>query len=279
MKKSIFIILLVVFTTMLISCQKEQEFDFEKGYITVGLEADYEPFNWFETKPTDYNMPLEGQNGAYVAGYDVEVAKFIANELDLEVRFKQLEWDALIASLRAGEIDLIIAGMSPTEIRKRSINFSNYYYMSNHVLVIEKDNKYANASSLEDLKGAKGIGQAGTTYEDIINFLGDNYDVNVIPSLEDIPQIIQAITGGAADFTVVEMPVAESILRNDDNFKIILESSAENNIYEVSAEDRELSIGIRKVDNNLRDLINEALEKATEEMRNSWMEEALRLSE
>lgn len=275
MKKILSFLVVIVLTITLVACAKEQEFDFDRGYIVVGLEADYEPFNWLETTANDYNMPLEGQKDGFVAGYDVEVAKFIGEQLDLEVRFKQIEWSSLIPALRSGEIDLIIAGMSPTENRKRTIQFSNYYYMSNHVVVLESDNEYANATSLDDLNGAKGIGQAGTTYEEIIKFLGENHGVNVISSRDDIPQIVQAITGGVADFTVVERPVAESIVKINSNFKIILESSEENNIYEVSAEDRELSIGLRKIDARLTQLVNDALNEATQEMRDTWMSEAL----
>jgi len=273
MKRILSFLVVIVLTITLVACSNEQEFDFDRDYIVVGLEADYEPFNWLETSPNDYNAKLEGQD-AYVAGYDVDIARFIGNELGLEVRFKQIEWLSLIPALRSGEIDLIIAGMSPTEERKRTIQFSNYYFMSNHVAVMHKNNPFAEATTLEDLKNAKGIGQAGTVYEDIINYLGENYGVNVITSRDDIPEIIQSITGEVADFTVVEKPVAENMLAFNEDLIMILESSAENNIYNVSAEDRELSIGLRKVDNQLLELVNEALDKVTETMSKGWMEQA-----
>ena len=78
------------------------------------MEADYPPFNWAETSSNDYNHPLHGQRNMFVAGYDVEMARLIAEELGMELQIKMIAWEALIPALQAGEIDLIIAGMTPT---------------------------------------------------------------------------------------------------------------------------------------------------------------------
>lgn len=267
-----FIVGLLLVVTLVGCNSKGKVFDEEKGYITVGLEADYAPFNWRQTTANDYNYPLHGRND-YVAGYDVEIAKYIANELNLELRIQMVSWKGLIPSLTSNQIDLIIAGMSPTEKRKRSISFTDAYYVSTHVVVIDKDGPLAEVDTLEGLKDFRGIGQMGTLYADIVKSVAENYGAKELPQLETVPQIINAITSNAADFTIVEEPVANGLVGRNSNLAIILKS--DDNIFNVLPEDREVSIGLRQVDNVLIGRVNDALAKITDAMRNDWMEEAV----
>ena len=86
----------------------------EDNTFKVGLEAGYPPFNW--TQLDDSNGAVKIQNAAeYAGGYDVEIAKIIAQELGKELVIVKTEWDGLIPALTSGKIDAIIAGMSPTE--------------------------------------------------------------------------------------------------------------------------------------------------------------------
>ena len=70
-------------------------------------------------------------NAEYAGGYDVEIAKKIADGLGKELVIVKTEWDGLVPALISGKIDAIIAGMSPTEERKETIDFSDNYYTSN----------------------------------------------------------------------------------------------------------------------------------------------------
>lgn len=279
MKRTFSLLVVLLLALTLAACSNDASFDFDRGYIVVGMEADYPPFNWLETESNDYNHPIHGTND-FVAGYDVDIAISIAEELDLELRIVALAWEALIPALQTGTIDIIVAGMSPRPDRLEQINFTNDYYTVRHVVVVRADDvKLANATELAHLEGAVGVGQIGTIYADLVDYIVDNHGATALPVMDTVPQIVTAITSEVADFTVVEKPVAESIVRTNDNFTIILESSETNNIYEVSAEDRELSIGLRKVDSELLNLINNALKNATQAMRDAWMDEALTLSE
>ena len=121
--KKIFMLALLMLV-FLSGCGKKARFDFDKGQIVVGLEAGYAPFNWMETQKTETNHPLEGMN-AYVEGYDVQIAKLLAEDLGLKLVIKRIEWKGLIPALESGMIDIIIAGMSPTEDRKLTINFTD----------------------------------------------------------------------------------------------------------------------------------------------------------
>jgi len=134
----------------------------------VGLEAGYPPFNW--TQMDDSNGAVKIQNAAeYAGGYDVEIAKLIAESLGKELVIVKTEWDGLIPALTSGKIDAIIAGMSPTAERKESIDFSDNYYTSDLVMVVKKGGKYDGATSLKDFKGAKITAQLNTFHYTVID--------------------------------------------------------------------------------------------------------------
>lgn len=138
----------------------------DDSVLRVGMECDYAPFNWTQT---DEENGYKIAAGGYAGGYDVEIAKRIADSLDKELEIVKTEWNGLTPALTSGKIDLIIAGMSPTAERKETINFSDTYYTSDLVIVVKKDSKYASANSLADFKGAKITGQLNTFHYDVIN--------------------------------------------------------------------------------------------------------------
>ncbi len=78
------------------------------------MECGYAPFNWSQVEATEDSVPIDGNQG-YAGGYDVEIAKRIAEGLGRELVIVKLEWDGLIPALNAGIIDAVVAGMSPTE--------------------------------------------------------------------------------------------------------------------------------------------------------------------
>lgn len=105
--------------------------------FTVGLEAGYAPFNWTQLDDSNGGVKIDG-NAEYAGGYDVEIAKRIADGLGKELVIVKTEWDGLVPSLQSDKIDAIIAGMSPTKERKETIDFSENYYTSNFVMVVKK---------------------------------------------------------------------------------------------------------------------------------------------
>uniref|UniRef100_UPI0012905161 transporter substrate-binding domain-containing protein n=1 Tax=Streptococcus suis TaxID=1307 RepID=UPI0012905161 len=89
-------------------------------YLRVGMEAAYAPFNWTQEDDSNGAVPIEGTN-QFANGYDVQVAKKIAASMDKELLVVKTKWEGLVPALTSGKIDMIIAGMSPTEERKKEI--------------------------------------------------------------------------------------------------------------------------------------------------------------
>lgn len=276
MKKIFSIITVIVLAITLVACNTGNS----EGTLVVGLEADYPPFNWMDTTSNDTNYPIDGMPNAYADGYDVQIAKHIASELNMELVIKMIEWGALIPALETNQIDLIIAGMSPTDERKEQIDFTNGYYTSNHVAVVLANGPLANATTLADLDGTTGVGQMGTSYERIVQWLADNHGVELLPtSIDTVPEIVVSITSGVSDFTIVEEPVAQGMVAANANLKIVLDFPVEDNVFNVSAADRDVSIGLKKGRTDLVNQINEALATITQAQRTEWMDEAIERSE
>ena len=163
----VFVLVLAVFASSLALMTACNENDEEREKLVVGLECAYIPFNF--TQQTDKNDAVKISNAdGYANGYDVLIAKRIADALDRELVIVKTEWDSLVPGVKTGTLDLVIAGMSPTSERRESIDFSEAYYESNLVVVVRKDGQYANAQTLDDFSGAKLVAQQGTFHDDAL---------------------------------------------------------------------------------------------------------------
>lgn len=107
------------------------------GTLKIAMECNYQPYNWTQT--TDANGAVKIANATgYANGYDVQVAAYIAAELGMSLEIYAYEWDSLIPAVQSGNVDGIVAGMSPTAERKEQIDFSDCYWTSNLVIIIKK---------------------------------------------------------------------------------------------------------------------------------------------
>ena len=177
----------------------------EEGVLTVGMEANYAPFNWSQASPSGGAIEIDNSPGEYANGYDVQMAAKLAEELGLELKIVKLEWDGLPPALESGMIDAIIAGMSPTPERKREIAFSDSYYESDMVLVVNKDSQYAKATSLADFDGARVTAQLNTFHYELIDQIPN---VDQQTAMESFPTMISSVLSDKTDAYVSERPGA-----------------------------------------------------------------------
>jgi putative lysine transport system permease protein len=234
--------------------------------IIVGLEADYAPFNWTDTTNNNFNYVLDNVSGAYVDGYDVQIAIKIAQGLNKKLVIKAIEWDGLIPAVQSGTIDLIIAGMSNTEPRRQNVLFTNPYYTTTHVVLVRANSSFANATSLSGFSGAKLIGQRGTIYDELIDQIP-----NVIHGtpLDSVPAIVTNIKSSVSDGTVLELPVAKAIVATNPDLKYV--TFAEGQGFNVSLEEKQVAIALGLGKETLRDQINAVLATISETERENLM--------
>ena len=268
--KKVLILTVLLLVFVLVGCNdKERNFDIprEEQFI-VGLEANYQPFNWTEDFSSPFNHPINNFSSKYADGYDVQIARAVAASLGKVLVIEKLDWDALIPSLEAKKIDAIIAGMSPTEDRKQSVNFTEEYYKSKHVVLVLADGEYTNAKSLNDFAGATIVSQQGTIYDDLVpQLVGATHGT----PLKSVPDILTGMLGGRIDGTILELPVALGITASNPEFKYVELDPG----FEVSETDVVVSIAVRLEETELVEAINKILEGISEDVRLKLMEDAV----
>lgn len=221
-------------------------------YLRIGMEAAYAPFNWTQDDDKNGAVKIEGTN-QYANGYDVQIAKQVAKVLGKKPLVVKTSWNGLIPALTSGKLDMIIAGMSPTAERKKEIAFSNSYYTSEPVLLVNKDGSYANAKTLKDFKGAKITSQQGVYLYNLISQLtGAKQET----AMGDFAQMRQALESGVIDGYISERPEALTAESANSKFKMIQFKKG----FEVNEEDATIAIGMRKNDNRLEQ-VNAAIAK------------------
>ena len=233
--------------------------------LRVGMECNYAPFNWSTTKEGEYPQPISSAD--YCDGYDVVVAKNLADKIGKKVEIVKLDWDNLILSLNNNQIDAVIAGMTATDERKQQVNFTDPYYVSEEVLIVKKDSQYTSATSLEDFKGATVQGQMNTIYDEVIDQISG---VNHMPAAETFPAAIQALQAGSVDAVTSELPVANGVISANPNLAVV--RFAEGKGFKA---DTSVSIAVRKNDDELLNALQDALKTIDTDTRNTWMEEAV----
>lgn len=262
-------LLLLVLAFAMTACSggEKAEAGEEGKYFVVGLEASYPPFNWTQLTNENGAIKIE-ESSEYAGGYDVSVAKLVAEKLGKELKIVKIEWDGLIPALQSGIIDAIMAGMSPTEERKKTIDFSDNYYKSKYVIVIKKGSRFENAKSIQDFKGARLTAQLNTTHYNLIDQI-KGVDKQVAAS--DFASMRVALGSGVIDGYISEEPEAlSSTAQNPDLTYIVPEDG-----FVADEAESSIAVGLRKNDDNLK-RINEALAGITEEKKSELMQEAIK---
>lgn len=239
-----------------------------KDTLVVGLEAGYAPFNWTQMDDANGGVPIQGAT-EYAGGYDVEIAKRIAEGLGKELVIVKTEWDGLLPALQSGVIDAIIAGMSPTPERLEEIDFSDFYYTSDLVMVVKNGGGYENATSIQDFSGAKVTGQLNTSHYKVIDQIDG---VAKEPAFDNFTAMRVALESGMIDAYVSERPEGISASAANENF--IMVDFEEGKGFEASVEDSAVSVGLQK-GSELTEKINEILAGISEEQRQQIMNDAV----
>ena len=179
----------------------------EKGKVVVGMSADYAP----------YEFHYIDENGKdVIGGFDVDIANEIADAIGVELVIQEMDFDALVAALPAGKIDLVISGMNPTEERAKVVDFSEIYYNSQHGILVRAEDvdKY---KTFADLEGAKVGAQLGSTQEQIAKDEIPNADLQL---LANVNNLILELKSGKVDAIVMEKPVAEMAVKTNPELAV-----------------------------------------------------------
>lgn len=236
------------------------------GILRIGMEANYAPFNW--SQPTDANgaVPIVNSPGEFANGYDVQIAKKIAQTLGLKLEIMKLEWDGLPPALVSGKIDGIIAGMTNTPERRQQIDFSDNYYDSQIVLVTRKDSPYAQATSLADLTEARITGQLNTFHYDLIPQIPQ---VAQQTAMDSFPTMIASVLADKVDGYISEEPGAMAAVAANGALTYLTFGQGQG--FNLEGIDTGIAVGLRK-GSVLTPAINQALAAISQEDRKTLMQ-------
>jgi ABC-type amino acid transport/signal transduction systems, periplasmic component/domain len=220
--------------------------------FTVGMECNYAPSNWTQAASNEYAVRIGEQ---YCDGFDVQVAKILAEDMGKELVVKKIEWDALIPAVNAGEIDAIIAGMSPTAERAQAIDFSEVYYRSKFGIVVRKDGNFAAATTINDFAGAKVTAQLGTHH---VSFLEQLVDASKVAPMSDFAAMILALNANEIDAYVADEDAGLSAVNNNPGLMYINLTDVPGG-YKIVADQVGVAIGLKKGNQELLEAVNKGI--------------------
>jgi polar amino acid transport system substrate-binding protein len=179
------------------------------GKIILGTSADYPPY--------EFHTQIDGKDT--IVGFDVALAEEVAKDLGVKLEIKDMDFDGLLAALASGNVDFVVAGMTPTEERKQNVNFTDIYYFAEHGVVVRKADKEAfgtNVASLKDRmvgaqRGAIQVSLAKTRIKGVAEDKAEEPHPQV-KELGKLPDLIMELKNGKIDAVVAELPVAKAYI-------------------------------------------------------------------
>lgn len=209
----------------------------ERGYITVAMEGTWAPWTYHDE---DDNL----------VGFDVEVAKAVADELGVDVQYQEGEWDGLLAGVQSGRYDIMVNGVGYTEERAQAYTFSDPYCYNKTALIVRGDNE--DIKSLEDLNGKTTCNSANSTYQ----LIAEEYGANVL-DVETLDGTLEMVLAGTDR--------ADATLNAEASFLDYMNAHPDANlkIVDYYPESEKVCIIMPKGDSSdsLKEAINSAIEK------------------
>lgn len=270
MKRILTLLLVLTMAFALTACGGKDNAGDEKKVLRVAMECAYAPYNW--TQPTDENgaVPI-ADSSEFAYGYDVMMAKHIAEKLGYELEIVRLKWESIIPAVQTGTVDVAICGQSITADRMEMVDFTDPYYYASIVVLVPQDGKYANATSVAELDGASCTSQLNTVWNDVC--IPQIPNGNVMPGQNDAPAMLAALTSGRVDLVVTDQPTGLAAVTSNPDLKMLQFEGDKN--FAVSEEEINIGISLQKGNSELRDAINNILKDMTEDDFKEMMNDAI----
>lgn len=187
--------LFIIFCFMLCGCERRED------KLIMATEAGFAPYEYYS----------DGK----IVGVDVDIAREIAKEMGKRLVVKDVAFDSIITEVKSGKSDIGVAGISYTEERAKSVDFSIDYTMSRQVVVLRND---SDISGIQDLNGKKIAVQLGSVAD---MFVSNEYSNNIIVRQKKYLAAIQDLKDGKADCVVMDELPAQAILTENRNLRIL----------------------------------------------------------
>jgi arginine/lysine/histidine transporter system substrate-binding protein len=209
------------------------------GKIVLGTSADYPPY--------EFHKSVNGKDE--IVGFDIEIAKEIAKDLGVQLEIKDMKFDGLLAALQTDNVDMVIAGMTPDEERKKSVDFSKIYYTAVQGIVVRAEDK-DKYKTVDDLKTVKLGVQKGAIQEQIAKEQLPQAQTKAISKISDL---MLELKTKRLDALIVEVPVANAYISKNPDLAI---APAKLNTEEAGS-----AIALKKGNTKLAEQMNQTLDR------------------
>ncbi|MEI0608636.1 amino acid ABC transporter substrate-binding protein [Brachyspira pilosicoli] len=209
----------------------------ESGKLVLGLDDTLAP------------MGFRDDNGEIV-GFDIDLAREVANRLGVELEAKPIDWSSAILSLKKGDVDVIWNGFAVNESRKQQVNFTKPYLYNR--LMIAKYSDRDDINSKEELKGKiVGVQSGSSNYETLVNDPVSK-EIKEIRQYDSYVNAFLDLEAKRIDAVIVDEIVARYYISKENADFTLLEDKPITSQY--------LSVGLRKTDTELLNAIDKALD-------------------
>lgn len=208
-KKSLYLMILSLMTVFGVFVPVETVFAADtalediqkKGTLVIGTSADFPPY--------EFHAVVDGKDT--IVGMDISIAQKIAADLGVELKINDIGFDSLLPALESEKIDMVISGMSPTDERKKSVDFSNVYYTGGQNIVVRETDKdiYTTANDLKEMK----VGVQTASLQETI--AQEQMLDSELLSLSKMTDLILALKTNKIEAILMEKPSAEAYIEND----------------------------------------------------------------
>lgn len=230
----------------------------DSNKIVLGTCADYPPY--------EFHKQIDGKDE--IVGFDIDIAKEIAKDLDVELEIKDMDFNGLLAALDAGKIDFVVAGMTPDEERRKNVDFSKVYYDPEQSLLIRSEDK-EKYKSIEDLKGMKIGAQKGTVQEEVAE---DVIEDSEVKALGKITNLVLELKNKKIDGIILATPVAKAYEKANPDLVL--------SPYIDFGKEGGVAIAVKKGNTDLVDTINNTIDTLMKDNSlEKFIQEATILSE
>ncbi|MDX9917550.1 MAG: transporter substrate-binding domain-containing protein [Gudongella sp.] len=212
------------------------------GKLVLGTAADYPPY--------EFHIEVDGKD--QIVGFDIEIAKAIAQELGVELEIVDMKFEGLLPALVTNDIDIIVAGMVATEERKESVNFSIPYYTAQQRFVVKK----VDADTLktpDDFEGLK-IGAQKSTIQEGIAL--DKFTSSEYIGLSKITDLVLELKNNKINGVILAEPVAKAYVKQNDDLFLA---------EEILGQEDGVAVAVNKGNEDFVAKIDEILQKLMDE--------------
>lgn len=217
----------------------------KSGKLVVGTSADFPPY--------EFHKEVNGKDE--IVGFDIEIAKEIAKDLGVKLEIKDMSFDGLLGALSTGNVDMVIAGMTPDAERSKSVDFSKIYYEAEQTMLIRAEDK-DKYTGVEALTGKKIGAQKGSIQEGIAK---EQIKDSQVKGLGKITNLVLELKNKKVDGVVMETVVAKSYAAANKDLAMA------NFKFQENSEEKGAAVAVKKGSKDFVEQINKTLDRLMNE--------------